>query len=353
MHIQRMKNLMVLFTVLLFACSDSQQGNTDKGQNTSKIVWDMPTPYVDGVFHTENIKHFAKNVESMSMGEVSIKIHSGASLYKLPEIKQAVRSNQVPIGEILMSSLGNENPIFQVDTIPLLANSYDKAEKLWEASRPKIEELLDKQGLKLLFAVPWPPQGLYSKKSVSGIEDLKGLKIRAYNPMLTRLAELMGGTPVVVQTPEIPQAFSTGIINTMITSPSTGVSSQAWDYIEYYYDFQAWLPKNMVIVNKSAFENLSQKNQEVILSNAAEAEKQGWTMSKMETIEKTKILRDNGVTVMDPSLEFWSSLMKIRQQLVAEWLIESGAEGREILKKYKGLLDKMETLWLDDKMIFF
>jgi len=194
---------------------------------------------------------------------------------------------------------------------------------------------------------------LYSKKAVNAIDDLKGLKIRAYNPMLTRLAELMGGTPVVVQTPEIPQAFSTGIINTMITSPSTGVSSQAWDYIEYYYDFQAWLPKNMVIVNKTAFEALPKKLQSLILKAAAEAEKQGWAMSKTETFEKTKILRDNDVMVMEPSPEFWSGLMKIRQQLVKEWLIDAGDEGKTVLRQYKELLDQMETPWLEDKMIFF
>ena len=279
------RSFVFLSMLLLVGCGESGQVNKN-----AKIVWDMPTPYADAVFHTENIKHFAKDIKSMTAGAISIKVHSGASLYKHPEIKHAVRTNQVPIGEILMSSLGNENPIFQVDTIPLLANSYDKAEKLWEASRPKIEALLDKQDLKLLFAVPWPPQGLYTKKTISFIEDLEGLKIRAYNPMLTRLAELMRATPTVVQAPEIPQAFSTGIINTMITSPSTGVSSQAWDYVEYYYDFQAWLPKNMVIINKTVFEALPEKTQQVILNVAAEAEKRGWAMSKTETLEKTKIL---------------------------------------------------------------
>jgi len=352
------KTFIFLFALLLISCGDSDQPNIIG--NKESIVWDMPTPYVDAVFHTENNRHFAETVERMTEGAISIKLHSGASLYKHPEIKHAVRTRQVPIGEILMSSLGNENPIFQIDTIPLLANSYDKAEKLWEASKPKIEELLDKQGLKLLFAVPWPPQGLYTKKAINFIEDLQGLKVRAYNPMLTRLAELMKATPIVVQTPEIPQAFSTGIINTMITSPSTGVSSQAWDYIEYYYDFQAWLPKNMVIVNKEIFEALPKKTQQIILNVASETEKRGWEMSKTETFEKTKILKDNGVMVMEPSPEFWKGLMKVRRQLVTEWLVQSGAEGKKILKQYKNflkqyknLLNDLETPWLEDKMIFF
>jgi len=348
---RKTRNFIFLLVLLVVSCGESEQSN--KVGKKASVVWDMPTPYVDAVFHTKNIRHFAENLERMTTGEIFIKIHSGASLYKHPEIKHAVRTNQVPIGEILMSSLGNENPIFQIDTIPLLANSYDKAEKLWEASKPKIEGLLDKQGLKLLFAVPWPPQGLYTKKAINFIEDLEGLKVRAYNPMLTRLAELMKATPTVVQTPEIPQAFSTGIINTMITSPSTGVSSQAWDYVEYYYDFQAWLPKNMVIVNKTVFEALPEKTQQIILKVAAETEQQGWAMSKTETHEKTKILKDNGVLVMEPSPEFWSGLMKIRQQLVKEWLLESGEEGKEILKQYKNLLNDLETPWLEDKMIFF
>ncbi|MEE9446812.1 MAG: TRAP transporter substrate-binding protein, partial [Arenicellales bacterium] len=195
----------------------------------AETKWDMPTPYGDGVHHTKNVNHFADDVKAATNGELNIVVHSGASLIKHPEIHRAVRSGQVPAGEMFMGLLGNDNPIFKADNIPFLASDFASAKKLWAASRPAIEAALHKDGIKLLYAVPWPPQGFYTKKAIASGADLKGMKLRAYSPATSRLAVLLEATPTTVQTPEIPQAFSTGIIDAMVTSPSTGVSSQSWD----------------------------------------------------------------------------------------------------------------------------
>jgi len=321
------KLILLLLTLALIGCGDQADKNT-------KIKWDMPTPFGDAVFHTVNINQFAKDVKTATNGAMTIRVHSGASLYKHPEIKRAVRSGQVPIGETLISLAGNENPLYQVDVLPLLATSYEQAQILWQVSRTEIENVLDEQGLKLLFAVPWPPQGFYVNKEINSVDDIQGLKIRAYNAMLSRLVELMGGTPTTVQTPEIPQAFSTGVIDSMMTSPSTGVSSQSWDYVTHYYDFQAWLPKNMVIVNKKIFEKLPIDIQTTLLKTAKEAEKRGWLMSKQETAEKTKVLIDNGILVTPPSDILKEGLTEIRKQMVKEWLENAGEQGKKILDAY-------------------
>lgn len=314
------------FILFIMGCSEKTPG---------KLVWDMPTPYADSVFHTQNIYQFAKDVEQLTDGNIVIRVHSDASLYKHPEIKYAVRNGQVPLGEILMSLLGNEHPIYQIDSIPLLATNYEQAKKLWQVSRKEIENLLAKDNLILLFAVPWPPQGLYIKKEISSLEDMKGLKIRVYNAMLSRLVELMGGNPTTVQTPEIQQAFSTGIIDAMITSASTGTSSQVWDYLDYYYDIQAWIPKNMVIANKEVFEGLPKALQENILQAAAQAEERGWKMSEQETIDKTQELIDHKVHVLQPSHAFNDGLLVIRKKMLAEWAHEAGMHGEKILKAFE------------------
>ncbi|MCZ6488004.1 MAG: TRAP transporter substrate-binding protein, partial [Gammaproteobacteria bacterium] len=242
------------------------------GSSYAETKWDMPTPYGDGVHHTKNVRQFADEVAKKTNGELKIVVHSGASLFKHPEIYRAVRTGQVQIGEIFMGLLGNDNPVFKVDNIPFLASDFSSAKNLWDASRPSVEKALEKNGLKLLYAVPWPPQGFYTKKPISSAADLEGLKMRAYSPTTSRLAVLLKATPTTVQTPEIPQAFSTGIINAMVTSPSTGVSSQSWDYITDYTDTRAWIPKNMVIVNARAFKRLSAGVQDAVIKAAKVAE---------------------------------------------------------------------------------
>jgi len=299
------------------------------------VTWDMPTPYPDKTFHTQNIATFADDVNKATDGALAIKIHSAGSLYKHPEIKNAVRGGQVPIGEFFLSLLANEHQAFGIDSQPFVATNYDEAKKLWEAQKPVITKLLDKQGLMPLFSVPWPPQGLYTKKAINTVEDLKGIKFRTYNPTLELFANKIGAAPTQVEGPDIPQACATGRVEAMITSPSTGANSKAWDYVTYYTDIQAWVPKNIVVVNKKAFRKLDPAVQEAVLTAAKAAETRGWEMSMKETSEKTAILKDNGITVVTPSAELMKGLKAIGSEMLVDWKKKAGAEGEMILKAYQ------------------
>lgn len=302
------------------------------GSATAATKWDMPTPYGDGVHHTKNVHQFAEDVKSATNGELNIVVHSGASLFKHPEIHRAVRTGQVSIGEIFMGLLGNQDPVFKVDNIPFLASDFDTAKKLWQVSRTHVEKSLAKDGLKLLYAIPWPPQGFYTKKAVTSVNDFDGMKMRAYSPTTSRLSVLLKASPTTVQTPEIPQAFSTGIIDGMVTSPSTGVSSQAWDFVEFYTDTQAWIPKNMVIVNARSFKRLSKPVQQALMDAAAKAEARGWDMAQKETSAKTAVLKEKGMQVSAPTAQLKKELQEIGKVMGEEWAKEAGARGSDILK---------------------
>lgn len=297
--------------------------------------WDMPVPYGDSNFHTLNHLEFAKDLEAKTGGKVKITVHSAGSLFKHPEIKAAVRSGQAPLGEFLLSRLSNENPMFELDSVPFLASSYDAAEKLWDVSRPKVEALLDKEGLMVLYAVPWPPQGLYANKPVATPADMAGLKFRAYNTATERLAQLLDAAPTQVEVADLPQAFATGRVDAMITSPSTGYNTKAWDYLSHYYDTRGWLPKNIVVMNKRFFASLDKETQDAVLAAAATAQERGWAASRAETDEKTKGLADNGVAVAEPSAELDAALKAIGETMTAEWLAKAGDEGAAVVDAFK------------------
>ncbi|MDJ0947667.1 MAG: TRAP transporter substrate-binding protein [Alphaproteobacteria bacterium] len=297
--------------------------------------WDMPTPYGDKNFHTVNILQFAKDVEAGTGGKLKIKVHSAGSLIKHPEIASNVRRGLVPIGELLMSRLSNEDPVYEVDSVPFLATNYDEAWKLWQASRPTIEQKLEKRRMMLLFAVPWPPQGIYTKKELLKVDDLKGSKFRAYNASTERLAKLAGAVPTQVEVPDIPTAFTTGRVDAMITSPSTGANTKAWDYLSHFHHNQAWLPKNMVVVNAKAFKKLDPAMQKAVLDAAAAAEKRGWEASKSETKAKIAVMRDNGLKVVEPSADLTAGLAKIGTTMTEEWRKKAGDDGAAILAAYE------------------
>ncbi len=301
----------------------------------AQTKWDMPTPYAATNFHTENIVQFATDVEKATAGKLKIQVHANASLFKAPEIKRAVQGGQAQIGEILLSGYSNEDPIFGTDSVPFLATSYPDAMKLWKIQRKYLEERFAKQGMVVLFAVAWPPQGIYSTRPLAAIGDMKGLKMRAYNPATSRIAELAGAQPVTIQAAELAQAMATGAVNANITSGATGYDTKAWEVVKNYYDTQAWLPKNVVFANKKAFDGLDKATQDAVLKAAADAEARGWKVSEEKTAFYLGELRKNGMNVQAPSAQLKADFQKIGAQMTEEWLRTAGADGKAIVDAFR------------------
>ncbi len=305
------------------------------GYAGAQTKWDMPTAYPATNFHTENAAEFAKEIETATGGKLKIQIHAGASLFKAPEIKRAVQGNQAQIGEILLVNFENENALYGADGVPFLATSYADATKLWKAQKPMIAALLEKQGMAVLYAVPWPPQGIYSKKPLNSAADMKGLKFRSYSPATSRLAEIVGAQPVTIQAAELPQALATGVVESFISSGSTGYDSKTYEHIKNWYDTQAWLPKNAIIVNKKAWDALGKGEQEAVSKAAAAAETRGWKISEEKNGWYLDQLRAKGMTIHKPSAQLTADLKKAGETLLADWLKKSGADGQKLVDSYK------------------
>jgi TRAP-type C4-dicarboxylate transport system substrate-binding protein len=302
---------------------------------TAQTKWNLPAAYPPTNYHTENLVWFAEEVKKATGGKLEITVHPGASLFKAPEIKRAVATGQAQMGEVLISIHENEDNIFGLDTIPFLASSYPEAKKLWEAQRAAVAKKLDSQNILVLFAVPWGPQGIYAKKDLNTVGDMKGLKFRAYNVGTTRIAELVGGQPVTVQAAELPQALATGTVNAFMTSGSTGFDSKAWETMSHFYDVQGWIPKNVTFVNKAAFNALPKDQQEAILKLAKAAEERGWKLAPEKATWYNEQLTKNGMKVLPPGAALKDGLKKIGDQLTDDWLKKATDDGKGVVATYR------------------
>lgn len=307
------------------------------GAAQAQTRWDLPAAYSSSNFHTENLVQFAADVDKASGGKLKITVHANASLFKSPEIKRAVQGGQAQIGEILLVNYQNEWQIFGADGLPFLASSYDESLKLYKAQRPVLEKKFFEQGLMLLYAVAWPPQGIYSKKPINSAVDLKGIKWRAYSPATSRIAELLGAQPVTVQAAELSQAMATGVIESYMSSGSTGYDTKTYEHLKYFTDTQAWLPKNAVLVNKGAFDALDKPTQAALLKAAANAETRGWLVSRMKNSESLELLKKSGMSVVAPSAQLRSDLQRVGDTMLQEWLQKAGPEGQGLVDAYKRL----------------
>ena len=303
----------------------------------AQTQWNLATAYQDDNFHTQNIARFAEDVADATDGALTITLHTGASLLKMPEIKRGIQTGQVQAGEILLSAYGAEDPFFEVDGIPFLSRGQMTAWQVYELTLPFIRDRLESQGLMPLFSVPWPGQGLYAQKPIMSTADYEGVKFRAYNALTARLAELMGAIPTTVQSAEVPQAFATGVVSAMITSAATGNYTKAWDFTSHYYDVNAMNNKNMVIVNRDAFDALDPEVQDAVLAAAAKAETRGWIMSNSVQDGLTKNLAANGMTVEPPNPDLLAELQAIGATMVDEWLEKAGEPGAAFLEAYNQL----------------
>ena len=303
----------------------------------AQTKWDLPTAYPANNFHTENLQQFANDVEKGSGGKLRIQLHPNASLFKAPEIKRAVQGNQAQAGEILLVNYENEDPLYGLDGIPFLATSYADSFKLYKASRKALDAKLGKQGMMLLYTVPWPPQGIYTKRTLNSAADMKGLKWRAYSPATAKIAELVGAQPVTVQAAEVSQALATGVIDSYMSSGATGFDSKTYEHIKNWYDTQAWLPKNAIIVNRKAFDALDKATQAAVLKAAADAETRGWKLSQEKNAWYVDQLKQKGMNIVAPSEQLMADLKKVGNYMLAEWQRKAGDEGRKVVEAYRGM----------------
>jgi TRAP-type transport system periplasmic protein len=301
----------------------------------AQTKWDLPAAYPAANFHSVNLATFASDVDKATGGKLQITVHPGASLFKAPEIKRAVQGGQAQIGEILLAAYQNEWQMFGADGLPFLATSYADSMKLYQAQKPILEKKLAEQGMTLLYTVAWPPQGIYSKKPVTSAADLKGSKWRAYSPATSRIAELVGAQPVTVQAAELSQALATGAVETNMTSGATGVDSKLYEHLKFYYDVQAWLPKNAIIVNKRAFDALDKPTQDALRKAGADAEARGWAASQKVNTDTLAILKANGMAVEPPSAALKADMQKVGETMLKEWLDKAGPDGQMMLDAYR------------------
>lgn len=326
-----MKRRDFLTTAAVATAGSALAAGSGAAQAQQARRWAMATAYPDGNFHTQNIRQFIQEVQQATGNKLQIQVHSGASLLTMLQIKRGIQTGQVQMGEFLMSAYGNEDPFFEVDSIPFLAPTWPLSDKLTELTAGILRQKFERQGLMLLYMVAWPAQGFYSRTPINSVEDFRGVKLRAYNALTSRMAQLMGATPTTVQQAEVPQAFATGIITHMYTSAQTGVDTQAWDYARYFYDVGGNHTRNAVVVNMREWRRLDEQTRTIMLQAADSASRRGRAASQKAEADRRAELGQRGMVIGQPTDLFLSQMREIGGKIADEWAEKAGDEGKRVI----------------------
>lgn len=298
-------------------------------------TWLMASGYPEDNFHTQNIRLFIDEVEANS--DLAIDLQSNDTLVRLDAIRAAVQRAQVPIGEIRLGVYGNENPMFLLESVPFITPDYTAAWLLKDFQREYFDELFAENGIRVLYYTAWPGQGFYLNNAVETVEDFAGKRLRIYSPATQQMGEMLGFQATILPFAEVPQAFSTGLIEALFTSPQTGIDVQAWDNTSHFVYAGAMFNKNAVIVNESAFQALPRETQDALLAAARRAELRGFEMSAATTAEQMRILEENGMDVSMAPASVVERMLEIGDVMMEEWRAEADEKSNEILDRYLAL----------------
>jgi TRAP-type C4-dicarboxylate transport system substrate-binding protein len=314
--------------------ASSPASTADAPAPAAAITWDIATPFPETSFHTENLVQFAQEVERASEGKLKINIKPDGTL-KADAVKRAVQNGKAPLGEIQLADVQSEWATFGLDSVPMLASGYAQARKLYQAQRVPIGKKLAGQGMVMLYSVPSPPPGLFLKKPVAKLTELRGLTWAAYSPATERMAKLVGAKPVSLPADHVAQAVTQGEVQAALVS-TDGFNTDAFEPMEAFLDLQAWLPRHAVLMNVKAFEALDKPTRAAVIKAAIAAEQRGWKASEARHQRFLGLLKDLGMAVITPAEPLRTGLLKtVGEPMLDEWLQRTGPEGKLLIEDYR------------------
>ncbi len=301
----------------------------------AKTTWNANSVWPPNNHHTIGLEEFAAKVKELSGGELELIVSSGGALgYKGPELLKVVRDNLVPLSDMLISGVAGDESIFQVVTVPFLCRNFEELKLLIDLARPHFDKAAEKWNQKILYIAPWPGAGLWTKKKVTTIEDMRGLKTRTYDKNGALVVEATGGTPYALPFSEVYSSLATGLIDSVITSTPTAVDAKFWEVLKYYQPLNITIATNMVNVNLKAFERLDEKSREALLKAAAEMEEKHWAGIAALDKEQESISNKNGIETVPVSDEFMEALTKVTMSIREDYLKGASPEANEIVQAF-------------------
>ncbi len=298
------------------------------------VKLDLNAKYGANNFHTKGAEKFAKLVEKYSNGTVKITVHPGSSLVKGNPLK-AVKDGTAPMTDMFIPFTAGGGKVFGISALPFVANSYDDAYRLYQLSKPAYDKVAKKWNQKMLYAVSWPPSGLYTKHPVNSTADFKDIKARTYDKNSAKFIQMAGGSAVALPWGEVYSALQTGMVNAVVTSSASGKDGKFWEVLSDFTKINYAYPLQAVTINLDYWNSLNKDQQAAMLKAAKEIEAAQWEASKKEDEVALKTLAEHGMKIHEASPTLKKELAEVGKKMLDEYLKDAGPEIKKIFAEYR------------------
>jgi TRAP-type C4-dicarboxylate transport system substrate-binding protein len=300
--------------------------------NVTKL--DLNAKYGATNFHTKGAENFAKLVDKYSNGTVKITVHPGSSLVKGNPLK-AVKDGTAPMTDMFIPFTSGGGKVFGISALPFVANSYDDAYKLYQLSKPAYDAVAKKWNQKMLYAVTWPPSGIYTKHAINSTADFKDVKARTYDKNSATFIKMAGGNAVALPWGEVYSALQTGMVNGVVTSSASGKDGKLWEVLSHFTKINYAYPLQAVTINLDYWNALSKDQQAAMLKAAKETEAAQWEASKHEDAVALKALSDHGMKIAEASPTLKKQLAEVGKKMLDAYLQDAGEDIKKIFEAYR------------------
>jgi len=325
---------MMVFSLVIAGCGGSKQAEPAK--EAGPVKWVANSVWPPNNHQSVGLQEFAKKAKEVTKGKVELNVQTGGALgYKGPELLKVVRDGLVPVSDMLTSGVAGDEPLFAVVTLPFLIQSFEEGKILNDIARPYFDKVAEqKWGQKILYIAPWPAAGLWSKKELKSMSDMKGLKTRTYDKNGGLVIQAVGGTPYPLPFSEVYSSLATGVIDSVLTSTPTAVDAKFWEVLKYYSPMNVTMATDLVTVNLKEFNKLDKDTQAALIKAGKEMEAEMWAKVAKLDKEQEAISNKNGIVTVKPSKEFLNELAVVTKSIREDWLKTAPPEAKTIVAEF-------------------
>lgn len=304
--------------------------------------WEFSSIMPPGNFAAEHSLKFAEAVKEATGGEVIINVHLGGALgLKGPETLVAVQDGIVHLADMQMNQQIGEDKFFGIESVPYLATGFVELRVLQGFTRPYFDEIAKQHNQKILYIYPFPPQNLHANKATdTSVDQFEGIKVRTIDKNGTDFFTELGAVPLQMPWAEVIPALSTGVIDAVSTSATSGVDGKFWEFMTHVNELHWQMNSFMVTVNLDAWRSISPEHQEIVEEIAEEMEPDIWMASFNDDAESIAALKENGMIITQPSAELRQQLNEIGESMWQAAIDEIGPRAEEVISRYRQMVGK-------------
>ncbi len=305
--------------------------------SAQEIAWDIPVQWPESNFMTQVLREYAAAVEERSDGEIVLTVQSGGALGVAgPEMLGAIRDGVFPIGEYSLAQAIGVEPAFGLERLPGLFDSYEAFAVYSAVSRPVYQRILATHNQMILLNVPWPQSHIHVAASIGSLDDLRGRRIRTYDPFGTEFYERLGANPIQMPWAEVIPALASGVLEGVHTSASSAVDGRFWEFLGYTVLLNAQTSTSALVVNIDSLEALSPEHRRILLETARDLEVGFWLASQADEAASIDVLTSNGMDVHPASEDLRAAAFEAARAIAEEFAADTPVAA-EILDQYYSL----------------